>query len=141
MKLTQKTGLRRLVSDLESVDVPAGLHARIHQRITAEPARVETDSQGAIVSINPAFTGLCGYTFAEIQGRKPGSFLQGANTDPKSVAVLRQAVKKGRGCNVEIINYHKNGSAYLVHIAMETIHDENGDLTGYRAAETRLPLA
>ena len=140
MNTSQKSGLRRLVDDLADTPAPARLRVRVLERIAEEPARVETDRHGAIVAINPAFTGLCGYGFSEIKGRKPGEFLQGKNSDPKTVMVLRQAVAKEKGCVVEIINYHKSGTAYRVRIAMETIHDENGELTGYRAAETRLPL-
>ncbi len=138
MTPSKKLGLSRLVDDLESVPAPAGLQARVFERIDAQPARVETDPKGGIVSINPAFTGLCGYGFAEIKGRKPGSFLQGAETDPKAVDAMRQAIKKARPCTVEIINYRKDGSAYRVRIAMEPICDEKQQLTGFRAAETQL---
>ncbi len=138
MTPSKNIGLRRLVDDLSGVSVPATLHARILDRINAEPARVETDRKGAIVWINPAFTGLCGYSFAEIRGRKPGSFLQGKESDPEVTNLLRQAVKKGTPCTVEMINYHKAGSPYHVRIAVEPLRDENDELTGFRAAETCL---
>ncbi len=32
-------------------------------------------------------------------------FLQGEGTDPKEVAVIRDAVKKGEGCSVRLLNY------------------------------------
>lgn len=133
-------GLRRLVGDLENLPAPGHLKQAVLRRIETEPARVETDRHGGIVAINPAFTGLCGYHFSEIRGRKPGSFLQGAGTDPAVVATLRQAVKNGEPCTVEILNYHKDGSPYRVRISLEPIHTD-GELTGFRAAETALPAA
>jgi PAS domain-containing protein len=53
---------------------------RVIGRIASEPARVRTDAHGHVTQINPAFSGLCGYTFEEIRGRKPGSLLQGLET-------------------------------------------------------------
>lgn len=142
MTIHRKTeeGLRRLVGDLENIPAPSHLKQAVLRRIEAEPARVETDRDGGIVAINPAFTGLCGYHFSEIKGRKPGSFLQGAGTDPETVAILRQAVKNGESCTVEMVNYHKDGSPYLVRIAVEPIRHE-GEVTGFRATETALPMA
>jgi len=132
------SGLRRLVDDLGGISVPATLHRRVLDRIEAEPARVETDRKGGIVWINPAFTALCGYSFSEIRGRKPGSFLQGEETDPEAVNALRQAVKNGTSCAVKMVNYHKDGSPYHVWIAVEPIRDEKDELTGFRATETCL---
>jgi len=133
-------GLSRLIGDLETHLPPAHLKQAVLSRIEMEPARVETNREGAIISVNPAFTGLCGYEFSEIKGRKPGSFLQGKKTDPKTTAILRETVKTGKSCRVEIVNYHKDGSPYLVHIAVEPIH-HNGEIIGFRAEETKLPLA
>jgi PAS domain S-box-containing protein len=113
----------------------------ILRRIAAEPARVETDADGGITAVNPAFTALCGYRFEEIRGRKPGSFLQGAQTDPASVARLRQAVREGTFCEEELVNYHKDGTAYHVRISVEAIRDASGVITGYRAIERELPAA
>lgn len=138
MTLSKNSGLRRLVDDLGGTPVPTTLHRRVLDRIEAEPARVETDREGGIVSINPAFTALCGYSFPEIRGRKPGSFLQGKESDPEAVNVLRQAVRSGTSCEVKMVNYHKDGSPYHVWIGVEPIRNDQGELTGFRAAETCL---
>lgn len=144
---TEEDGLTRLWEDLsegylqEMSPAPEGLLARVLERIEAQPPRVETDAQGRVVAINPAFTLLCGYTFPEIRNRKPGSMLQGSDSDPNAVAQLRAAVAQAESCAVEIVNYHKDGSPYRVRIEMEPIHETNGTLSGFRATETKLPLA
>ncbi len=134
-------GLARLASDLReraAVPPPATLRARVLDRIDAEPPRVETDAEGRIVAINPAFTGLCGYSFSEIQGKKPGMLLQGPKTDPSQVEVIRQAVRQGKPCVARLVNYHKNGSTYHVEISVEPVRDKAGVLTGFRAVEHKL---
>jgi PAS domain S-box-containing protein len=125
----------------DETPAPTGMKANILRRIAAEPARVETDAAGGIVAVNPAFTAMCGYSFAEIRGRKPGSFLQGADTDPTAVDRLRQAIRHGTFCEEDLVNYHKDGSAYRVRISIEAIRDSDGTVSGYRAVERELPEA
>lgn len=140
-------GLDRLWSDLtksgseEETEAPEGLLESVLTRIEAEPPRVETDAEGRITAINPAFIQLCGYTFEELRGRKPGGLLQGPDSDPAVVSQLREAVRQGQGCEANLINYHKDGSPYRVKIELTAVHGEDGALKGFRAAETKLPLA
>ncbi len=118
--------------------VPGAVRERLLAQIAAEPARVTTDADGRITAINPAFSGLCGFTFSEVCGKKPGSFLQGKETEPAAVDVIRQAVRSGSSCVTELLNYHKNGIPYRVRIEVEPLRDPDGNLTGFRATETKL---
>lgn len=118
--------------------VPEGLKARILARVESEPARVTTDIDGRVTEINPAFSAMCGFSFPEIRGLKPGALLQGALTDPKAIEVIREAVRNRFPCVSEMINYHKNGSAYRVHIEIEPLRDEAGEVVGFQATETKL---
>lgn len=117
---------------------PAALHDRLAARIDQEPAHVSTDPEGRITAINPAFSGLCGFSFAEIRGKKPGTFLQGPETDPSAVDTIRQAVRNQEPCIVELVNYHKDGSRYWVRIEVQPVRDAVGRLTGFAATETQL---
>lgn len=143
----EEDGVTRLWEDLsgglarETSPAPEGLLERVLERIDAEPPKVETDAEGLVVAINPAFVELCGYTFQEVRGRKPGGMLQGVDSDPQAVAELRNAIAQVKSCEVEIINYHKDGSPYRVRIEMEPIREADGTLSGFRATETKLPLA
>ncbi len=118
--------------------VPADLKAKVLARVESEPARVTTDIDGRVTEINPAFSEMCGFSFPEIRGLKPGALLQGAKTDPKAVEVIREAVRNRYPCVSEMINYHKNGSAYRVHIEIEPLRDGAGEVVGFRATETKL---
>jgi len=108
-------------------------------RIQNEPARVVTDARGRITSINPAFSALCGYTFEEVRGKKPGDFLQGPETETPSVEKLRKAIRNRTGCTTTLMNYHKDGSTYNVRIELKPFFKKNGALAGFRAAEWRIP--
>lgn len=136
-------GVTRLIKALErpiaEVRPPEILKKRILARVEAEPARVETDRDGGITLVNPAFSALCGFSFAEIKGQKPGSFLQGKKTDAETVSKLRQAIQEQKKHECVMINYHKNGSPYRVKLIVEPVREKN-EVTGFKAVAVRLPL-
>ena len=107
-------------------------------RIDAEPARVRTDALGRVTAINPAFSALCGFRFEEIQGLKPGSLLQGRDTTPESILVIREAIRECVPCSLEMVNYHKDKSPYRVSIQITPLLKGNGELEGFEAIEQKL---
>jgi len=131
-------GADYIIASSPRIKPPGSLEKRVFARIHDQPARVTTDPAGRILEINPAFSGLCGFSFAEIAGRKPGSFLQGPETDPEAVEVIREAVKRESGCTTTLVNYHKDGTRYLVRIEIEPLRDGSGRLLGFRATETKI---
>lgn len=137
------SGLDRLIEDLtlqnhqDSPSAPEALRRQLFQRIDQEPARVETDLEGRIEAINPAFSGLCGYSFQEVKGRKPGSFLQGPETDAAAIQTLRDAIAALCPVDVTLINYHKDGSPYKVWISITPKVDDDGNVFGFCAIEKK----
>jgi PAS domain S-box-containing protein len=119
---------------------PDGARERLFERIAREPARVATDAEGRILAINPSFTDLCGYRLSDLRGKKPGQVLQGPKTCPQTVETLRRAVANGEPCELEMLNYHKNGSPYWVRIAIQPQRNDQGELVGFEAEETKLPM-
>lgn len=125
-----------LVLSVTPSEVPSeDLKARVVDAVEARPARVATDVHGHVSEINPAFTRMCGYTFAELAGRKPGHLLQGPKSDPETVRQLREAVRDQKACDIEMANYHKDGSAYWVRIRIEPLRDSAGACVGFEAIE------
>ena len=112
--------------------------SKVLMRIEAEPARVFTDEKGHVIAINPAFSNLCGYTFDEVRGKKPGSFLQGPATTPESLVPLRVAIQTGTSCVTEVLNYHKDQSIYRVQIELHPWKDDTSSLKGFMAIERKL---
>jgi len=95
-----------------------------------------TDAQGRIEWVNEGFVRVTGYTLAEAQGRTPGSFLQGPQTDPTTVHQMRRCVRAGTGFEVEVLNYHKSGRTYWLAVEVCPVRDAHGTVTGFTAIET-----
>jgi PAS domain S-box-containing protein len=99
-------------------------------------AVVLTDRAGRIEWINEGFTRMTGFSAAEAEGHTPGSLLQGPDTDPAVVALMRENVEAGLGFEVEIVNYSKDGRRYWVSIEAQPLHDDNGEVEQFMAIET-----
>lgn len=97
---------------------------------------VITDTEGRVEWVNQGFTKVTGYSLEEALGRKPGSFLQGQETDQKTVEFIRNALIDEQEFTVEIINYDKSGRAYWVEIACNPLYSPSDLLEGFMAIET-----
>jgi PAS domain S-box-containing protein len=96
-------------------------------------AVIITDARGQIEWVNEGFTRMTGYTLTEVQGRRPGSFLQGSATDPTVVEEMHTALRAERGFKVEVVNYDRTGRSYWVAVDVQPQRDASGKLTGYMA--------
>ncbi len=99
---------------------------------------VLTDADGRIEWVNEGFTRISGYALDEVVGKKPGSFLQGPATDRSTVQQMRHGLATRKGFNLEVINYHKNGYAYWVHLETQPLFDDSGRLTGFMAIQAEV---
>ena len=99
-------------------------------------AVILTDAAGKIERINAGFERITGYTLAEVRGRKPGSFLQGPETDSVVVARMRDGIANGTGFVEEVRNYSKAGVPYWLAAEVRPLHDDQGVLTGFMAIES-----
>ncbi len=122
---------------------PAELKSRVLAALAqrAQPrerdAVVVTGGDGRIEWVNPAFLDLCGYTMSEVQGRRPGGFLQGPATDREAVQRIRTAVARLDSCRETLVNYHKDGTPYAVEIAIAPVLDDEGRPLWFVARERR----
>ena len=98
-------------------------------------AVVVTDAAGRIEWVNDGFTRTAGWTLEEVAGRKPGSFLQGADTNPHTVEYMRANLRAGKAFRTEVLNYHKNSRPYWVSLEVQPILDADGVLTNFMAVE------
>lgn len=95
---------------------------------------VLADTEGRITWVNEAFTKTTGYTLEEALGKRPGNLVQGPETDPATVVLLRNAIEKGETVKAEILNYSKDGRKYWLDIRIEPIYS-GGRLSGFMAIE------
>ncbi len=97
---------------------------------------VLSDAQGRVEWINEGFNRLTGYTIEEMRGKKPGSVLQGPETDPATVRYIHDRISNGLEFKVEILNYKKNKKKYWVSVEVQPIRDEAGKITNFMAIQS-----
>ena len=88
-----------------------------------------------IVYTNEAFLQMTGYAEDEVVGRNC-RFLQGAETDPETIRVLREAVRAERPCQVSILNYRKDGTSFWNEVTVSPVRDAKGGLTHFVGIQT-----
>jgi len=96
---------------------------------------VITDAHGRIEWVNDGFSRISGYSASQVLGRKPAQFLQGPGTDPDTCRLMGEAIRAGRGFNVELLNYARDGREYWVEIDAQPICGPAGRTNGFMAIE------
>ncbi len=85
------------------------------------------DSPGPIiVYVNNALTELTGHSRNEILGKSPRIF-QGPKTDKKELNKLKTSLQKREYCEIEVINYKKNGEEFLNHFSVFPLANKTGE--------------
>ncbi|HET8980132.1 MAG TPA: diguanylate cyclase [Solirubrobacteraceae bacterium] len=79
---------------------------------------------------SPGFEQLTGYRSDQVLGRSC-SLLQGPDTDPRTVDVLRQAVAAGGEAYVTILNYRADGTPFWNEVALAPQRGADGRLVQY----------
>merc|ERR1719191_2563403 len=89
-----------------------------------------TRKEQPLVYANAGFCRMTGYSLEEAVGRNC-RFLQGAETKPEQLEELRRAIREGRSCKVEIMNYKKTGEPFMNHLSLNPIYGGTGQLTHF----------
>jgi PAS domain S-box-containing protein len=87
-----------------------------------------------IVYVNQAFTQITGYAQHECVGRSP-SFLQGPKTDREVIKRLSENIRSGATFHGEAINYHKDGSEFIMEWKVIGYTNEKGQVSHYIAIQ------
>ncbi|WPL14813.1 MULTISPECIES: PAS domain S-box protein [Thiorhodovibrio] len=95
-----------------------------------------TDIDGLVQWVNEGFTRISGYSLEEMLGRKPGEVLQGPQTDPATVARIREAVAGQKPFSESLINYTRDGKPYWIKIDCNPMTDAEGKVYGALAIES-----
>jgi diguanylate cyclase (GGDEF)-like protein/PAS domain S-box-containing protein len=104
------------------------LAAMVYQN--SSEAMTVTDSNGAIVSVNPAFTEVTGYTLEEVVGRNT-SMLSSGRHDHAFYQAMWNEINTTGHWQGEIWNRRKNGELYLEWITINTIYHNDGSAHRY----------
>lgn len=89
-----------------------------------------TDTNGAILYVNPAFCANTGYTIEEVLGKNP-RFLSGGYTKPQEYASLWRTIKSGIPWRGTFHNRRKDGTGHWVEAIIAPIRDASGAVTQF----------
>jgi PAS domain S-box-containing protein len=92
-----------------------------------------------VVFANNAFCRLSGYTREEILGRNC-RFLQGPETDPATVAKIREAVRRVESIEIDILNQRKDGDTFWNRLLMAPVYDTEGMLAYFFASQVDVTI-
>ena len=77
-----------------------------------------TGLDGRVIAVNAPMEKLCGHPQSAFIGGVPGSVLQGGGTTKEMRQLAREVVRAGVGF-FELVNYHADGSSYLVRVHLK----------------------
>ncbi|MCB1508470.1 MAG: PAS domain-containing protein, partial [Hyphomicrobiaceae bacterium] len=97
-----------------------------------------TDPEGRIEYTNPGFERMTGYTGAEVIGRKPGDFLQGAGTDGATVAAISASLSRRAPFYGEILNYTKAGEPYWISLSINPVFNAKGTIVRFISIQANI---
>ncbi len=82
------------------------------------------------IYVNPALSKMTGYTREELLN-KDLKLLQGPGTDKTVVEEISLALREGRGCEVVLKNYRKDGTPFWNELLISPVHNDAGKLTHF----------
>ncbi|MRV70803.1 EAL domain-containing protein [Duganella sp. FT92W] len=85
-----------------------------------------TDAEGLILSVNPAFTRISGYTEAEVVGHWAYELTSGRQ-DYEFFRKMRNAIRNTGQWEGEVWHQNKHGEHYLVALRFDAVFDQNGE--------------
>ncbi|WP_261368408.1 PAS domain-containing protein [Limnoglobus roseus] len=128
--------------DVYAFKVDGGAHVGVLFRDVTERKRSEEElrlrerairaaSQGLVITdvgrpdnpliyVSAGFERVTGYPAAEVLGRNC-RFLQGPDSDPATVFVLREAIRASRAATVELLNYRKDGTPFWNEVSLSPV--------------------
>ncbi len=127
-------GILSIVQDVTSRrNMERMLHLRDRAIQATSQGIVITDANqpdNPIIYVSPGFERMTGYGSIEFIGRNC-RFLQGKDTDPVVVAQMGKAIQNAQPCNVELLNYRKDGTPFWNELSLSPVRDETGRLTHF----------
>ena len=88
------------------------------------------DANNIILSANPTFSLISGYSVEEIVGQSP-RILQSGKHDARFYKLIGKTILKKDHWEGEIWNRHKNGDIYSVHTTITAVKNSSGIITNY----------
>ncbi|MBI3903324.1 MAG: EAL domain-containing protein [Nitrosomonadales bacterium] len=144
-KIIGTTGFSRDITERKDAEAQLRLTAKIFE--SSHDAITITDIEGTIISINPAFSRITGYSAEEVVGRNPRILNSGKQGKEFYVEMWRCILQNGYWSG-EVWNRGKDGGAYAGRLTISALRDETdkvthyigvtSDITEYKTAQERI---
>lgn len=115
--------ISRDVTERKQAEEELRLAALVYQ--TSSEGMAVVDAAGHIITINPAFTHITGYTLEDVKGRNI-SLLNSGRQSPEFYAELWQTLDQKGHWQGELWNRRKDGSFYAEALTINTIANADG---------------
>lgn len=123
------------LQDVSSYKRAEGDLRKLFQAIEQSPTSVViTDLHGHIEYVNPKFTEVTGYTYAEVVGKTP-SILKSDQTPEDAYRDLWRTITSGGVWRGEFANKKKSGEIFWELAAISPVRDASGKITHYVAVK------
>jgi len=87
-----------------------------------------------MVFVSEEFEAQTGYSVQEALGRNC-RFLQGPDTNPNAIEAIREGLKAETRFTIDILNYRKDGAAFVNRLRIRPIYDTEGHLMFFAGAQ------
>lgn len=129
-------GIARDVTHLKSTEETLRLRDRAIEAVSQGILITDPNQpDNPIIYASAGFEAMTGYRIEEVLG-KNCRFLQGEDSDPETVDEIRRALKEGKKCSVEIMNYRKDGTAFWNQLTIAPVLGEKDDVTHFVGVQT-----
>ena len=91
-----------------------------------------------IVFASRGFYDLTGYSPAEVIG-KNCRFLQGPETDPEAISVIRGGIMQGKDVGVTLVNYKRDGSKFWNQFFVAPLTGIDGRIVNFVGVQCEVP--
>ncbi len=118
--------------DLEAQLFVKRLELSNHIINESKEAIVISNKHNQIIQVNKAFTDITGYSEAEVLGKDPG-ILGSEKNSALIYQEMWQELSQHGSWSGEVINQRKNGEEFPELLSINSIHDDQGNLTNYAA--------
>jgi diguanylate cyclase (GGDEF)-like protein/PAS domain S-box-containing protein len=105
----------------------------------ADEAMIVTDAQNIILSVNPAFSAITGYSAEQAIGRNPRMLSAGTHTKEFYQEMWSRLSESGSWSG-EVLNRKKNGETYVEWLSIKRVLNEKGELTHHVAVFSDITL-
>lgn len=120
--------IARDISDLKSAEERQRLASKVFENISE--GVIVTDSDGLVLSVNPAFTAISGYQEEDMIGTMPNPFEWMQENEGSSRHML-SALRAEGGWQGEYSGKRKNGEPYLAEVTVRPVKTRNEKILNY----------